>query len=653
MNILRKFGNPSQKSRLLHQQYRLFGNKIIGIDLGTTNSSVAVLEGKNPKIIENSEGQRTTPSVVAFTKDGQKLVGLSARRQSVVNPKNTFYAVKRLIGRRFDDEATRKDQKVVPFQIISGPNGDAWVKDDFGKKYSPSQIGAFVLQKMKSTAESYLGDTISNAVVTVPAYFNDAQRQATKDAGKIAGLKIDRVINEPTAAAVAYGLSDKSDGKNIAVYDLGGGTFDVSILNCQDGVFEVKATNGNTSLGGEDIDLALVNYIASDFKKKNGIDLMKDKSSLQRLKDAAETAKIELSSSASTDIKLPFIMMDPASGGALHLDMKLTRSKLESLVDDLLQKTKEPCLKCLKDSGLSKSEISTVLLVGGMTRMPSVQALVEKIFGRKPSKGVNPDEVVALGAATQAGVLMGKIDNLVLLDVTPLTLGIETMGGVSTPIIDRNTTIPTRKERTFSTAADNQSQVQIKVLQGERAQAHHNKILGEFVLDGIPPSPRGVPQINVIFDIDASGIVHVTAKDKSSNKEQKITVKSDGGLSDSEVDAMREQAEKFKEEDEKKRRETEIKNESDSAIYSAQKSLDEHRKNLPDNLVKSIEDKISAAKKIEGDADSDMDKLKAAVDELKSEIMKIGPTLNQNAQAQQSKPNEEQPKKDEKTVDAE
>ncbi len=546
--------------------------KIIGIDLGTTNSCVAVMEGTSPKVIENAEGARTTPSIVAFTEDGERLVGQPAKRQGVTNPERTFFAVKRLIGRRFDDPTVEKDKKLVPYKIVRADNGDAWVESD-GKKYSPSQVSAFILQKMKETAESFLGEKVEKAVITVPAYFNDAQRQATKDAGKIAGLEVLRIINEPTAAALAYGLDKKSAG-TIAVYDLGGGTFDVSVLEIGDGVFEVKSTNGDTFLGGEDFDMRLVNYLADEFKKEQGIDLRNDKLALQRLKEAAEKAKIELSSATQTEINLPFITAD--ASGPKHLTMKLTRAKFEALVDDLIQRTMEPCRLALKDAGLSAGQIDEVVLVGGMTRMPKVQEMVKQFFGKEPHKGVNPDEVVAIGAAIQAGVLQGDVKDVLLLDVTPLSLGIETLGGVFTRLIDRNTTIPTKKSQVFSTAEDGQNAVTIRVFQGEREMAADNKILGQFDLLGIPPAPRGVPQIEVTFDIDANGIVQVSAKDKGTGKEQQIRIQASGGLNDADIEKMVKDAEAHAAEDKKRRALVEAKNHGEALIHSTEKALSEH-----------------------------------------------------------------------------
>ncbi|MDA0188245.1 MAG: molecular chaperone DnaK, partial [Proteobacteria bacterium] len=566
--------------------------KVIGIDLGTTNSCVAIMDGSQPRVIENSEGARTTPSIVGYT-DDERLVGQAAKRQAVTNPENTIFAVKRLIGRRLGDAEVEKDKKLVPYKIVDGGNGDAWVEVR-GEKYSPSQVSAQILTKMKETAESYLGEEVTQAVITVPAYFNDAQRQATKDAGRIAGLEVLRIINEPTAAALAYGL-DKKETRTIAVYDLGGGTFDITILEIDDGLFEVKSTNGDTFLGGEDFDMRIVQYLADEFKKENGVDLTSDKMALQRLKEAAEKAKIELSSSSQTEINQPFISMG-ANGQPLHLVMKLTRAKLESLVGDLITKSMKPCAAALKDAGLSKGDIDEVVLVGGMTRMPKVVEEVTKFFGKEPHKGVNPDEVVALGAAIQAGVLQGDVKDVVLLDVTPLSLGIETLGGVFTRLIDRNTTIPTKKAQIFSTADDNQNAVTIRVFQGEREMAADNKMLGQFNLENIPPAPRGIPQIEVTFDIDANGIVSVGAKDKGTGKEQKITIQASGGLSDEDIDRMVREAEENADADKKRRELVETRNQAESLIHSTEKSMNEHGDKVDPSTIEAIELAIKALK---------------------------------------------------------
>ncbi len=599
--------------------------KVIGIDLGTTNSCVAVMDGKNAKVIENAEGMRTTPSIVAFSDDGERLVGQPAKRQAVTNPERTFFAVKRLVGRRYDDPMVEKDKKLVPYKIVKASNGDAWVEAD-GKTYSPSQVSAFILQKMKETAEAHLGQKVEQAVITVPAYFNDAQRQATKDAGKIAGLEVLRIINEPTAAALAYGL-DKSKSGTIAVYDLGGGTFDVSILEIGDGVFEVKSTNGDTFLGGEDFDMRLVSYLADEFQKEQGINLRNDKLALQRLKEAAEKAKIELSSTTQTEINLPFITADQT--GPKHLTMKLTRSKFEALVDDLVQKTIEPCRKALKDAGLTAAEIGEVVLVGGMTRMPKVQEVVKQLFGKEPHKGVNPDEVVAIGAAIQAGVLQGDVKDVLLLDVTPLSLGIETLGGVFTRIIDRNTTIPTKKSQVFSTAEDNQNAVTIRVFQGEREMAADNKVLGQFDLMGIPPAPRGMPQIEVTFDIDANGIVNVSAKDKATGKEQQIRIQASGGLSEADIQKMVKDAEANAAEDKKRREAVDAKNHADSLVHSTEKALAEHGSKVGETERRAIEDAVSDLKEaLKGD---DAEAIKAKTNTLAQASMKLGEAMYKQA----------------------
>jgi molecular chaperone DnaK len=595
--------------------------KVIGIDLGTTNSCVAVMDGKTAKVIENAEGMRTTPSIVAFSDDGERLVGQPAKRQAVTNPERTFFAVKRLVGRRYDDPMVEKDKKLVPYKIVKASNGDAWVEAD-GKTYSPSQISAFILQKMKETAEAHLGQKVDQAVITVPAYFNDAQRQATKDAGKIAGLEVLRIINEPTAAALAYGL-DKTKSGTIAVYDLGGGTFDISILEIGDGVFEVKSTNGDTFLGGEDFDMRLVNYLADEFQKEQGINLRNDKLALQRLKEAAEKAKIELSSTTQTEINLPFITADQS--GPKHLTMKLTRAKFEALVQDLVDKTIEPCRKALKDAGLTAGEIGEVVLVGGMTRMPKIQEVVKQFFGKEPHKGVNPDEVVAIGAAIQAGVLQGDVKDVLLLDVTPLSLGIETLGGVFTRIIDRNTTIPTKKSQVFSTAEDNQNAVTIRVFQGEREMAADNKVLGQFDLMGIPPAPRGMPQIEVTFDIDANGIVNVSAKDKATGKEQQIRIQASGGLSEADIQKMVKDAEANAAEDKKRREAVDAKNHADALVHSTEKALAEHGSKIGETERRAIEDAVSDLKEaLKGD---DAEAIKAKTNAVAQVSMKLGEAM--------------------------
>ena len=628
--------------------------RVIGIDLGTTNSAVAVMEGGKPKVIENAEGARTTPSIVAFTKDGERLIGQPAKRQAVTNPDNTVFAVKRLIGRRFDDPITKKDTELVPYHIVKGANGDAWVQAG-GKDYSPSQISAFILQKMKETAEAYLGETVTQAVITVPAYFNDAQRQATKDAGQIAGLEVLRIINEPTAAALAYGL-EKQDGKTIAVYDLGGGTFDISILEIGDGVFEVKSTNGDTFLGGEDFDAKIVDFLADEFKKQEGIDLRTDRLALQRLKEAAERAKIELSSAQTTEVNLPFITADAT--GPKHLVKSISRADLEKLVESLIKRTFDPCKKALADAGVKAADIDEVVLVGGMTRMPRVRDVVKEFFGKEPHTGVNPDEVVAMGAAIQAGVLQGEVKDVLLLDVTPLSLGIETLGGVFTRMIDRNTTIPTKKTQTYSTAEDNQNAVTIRVFQGEREMAADNKILGQFDLVGIPPAPRGVPQIEVTFDIDANGIVNVHAKDKGTGKEQQIRIQASGGLSDADIEKMVQEAEQFAGEDKARREAAEAKNSAESLIHSTEQQLKEHGDKVDGSLKSEIEAAVAEAKTaVEG---GDTDTIKAKAEALAQVAMKMGQAIYEKDQQAAASPGAEAPGAeanagagDEEVVDAE
>ena len=603
-------------------------SKVIGIDLGTTNSCIALMEGSDAKVIENSEGTRTTPSMVAFSDDGERLVGQSAKRQAVTNPENTLFAIKRLIGRRFDDPMTEKDKGLVPYHIVSGDNGDAWVEAE-GEKYSPSQVSAFILQKMKETAESHLGEDITQAVITVPAYFNDSQRQATKDAGKIAGLDVLRIINEPTAAALAYGL-DKNENGTIVVYDLGGGTFDVSVLEIGDGVFEVKSTNGDTFLGGEDFDQCVIDYLADEFKKEQGVDLREDRLALQRLKEGAEKAKVELSSTMQTEVNLPFITADQS--GPKHLNIKLTRAKLEALVEKLIERTIGPCKAALKDAGISAGEIDEVILVGGMTRMPKVQEIVQEFFGREPHKGVNPDEVVALGAAIQGGVLQGDVKDVLLLDVTPLSLGIETLGGVFTRLIDRNTTIPTRKSQVFSTAEDNQSAVTIRVFQGEREMAADNKLLGQFDLVGIPPAPRGMPQVEVTFDIDANGIVNVSAKDKATGKEQQIRIQASGGLSDDDIEQMVQDAEAHADEDKERKEMVEARNQADTMVHSTEKNLSEYGDKISEEEKAEIEAAVTVVKEALENEEANVEELKEKTDVLMQTAMKLGEAMYKASQ---------------------